>query len=149
MRTVDLGRTAAQAELLRIKRLISRQVMRVAWGVVAAVFGIALLVMVHVLACELLDLVLPPWASALIVLAFDAVLAIVFVVLALRGAPDLIEIEARLVRDEALAELRETMLVSAVMGPVGRAAFRKAGRKNIGSVVLAALTANYMRRKRR
>ena len=149
MRTVDLGRTAAQAELLRIKRLISRQVMRVVWGIVAAVFGIALLVMVHVLACELLDLAVPSWASALIVLAFDGVLAIVFVVLALRGAPDRIEIEARLVRDEALAELRETMLVSAVMGPVGRAAFRKAGRKSIGSVVLAALTANYMRRKRR
>ena len=149
MRTVDLGRTAAQAELLRIKRLISRQVMRVVWGVVAAVFGIALLVMVHVLACELLDLAVPSWASALIVLGFDAVVAILFVVLALRGAPDLIEIEARQVRDEALAELRETMLVSAVMGPVGRAAFRKAGRKNVGSVILAALTANYMRRKRR
>ena len=149
MRTVDLGRTAAQAELLRIKRLVSRQVMRVVWGAVAAVFGIAVLVMLHVLGYELLCLGLPPWASALIVLAVDALFAVVFVVLALRGAPDLIELQARQVRDEALAELRETMLVSAVMGPVGRVAFRSAGRKNIGGIILAALTANYMRRKRR
>ncbi len=149
MRTVDLGRTAAQAELLRIKRFVGRQAMRAVWGVVAAVFGIALLMMAHVLGYVLLCLVVPPWAAALIVLGFDAVLAAVFLVLALRGAPDLVEAQARQVRDEALAELRETMLVSAVMGPVGRVAFRSAGRKNIGGVILAALTANYMRRKRR
>ena len=149
MRTVDLGRTAAQAELLRIKRLVSRQVMRVVWGAVAAVFGIAVLVMLHVLGYELLCLGLPPWASALIVLAVDALFAVVFVVLALRGAPDLIELQARQVRDEALAELRETMLVSAVMGPVGRVAFRSAGRKNIFFFIVSAITEIYMRRKRR
>ena len=48
MRTVDLGRTAAQAELVRLKRMVHRQAMRAVWGAVAAVFLVALLVMIHV-----------------------------------------------------------------------------------------------------
>ena len=74
MRTVELGRTAAQAELLRMKRFIRRQAMRGVWGAVAAVFAIAVLVMVHVVAYHGAGtpLLTPIWA-AVVVLGFDLV----------------------------------------------------------------------------
>ena len=147
MRTVDLGRTAAQAEVLLIQRMIRRQVMRVVWGAVAAVFGIAVLVMLHVLAFMALAALLPPILDAAAVLAFDAVLLIVFVVFALRGAPDPIEVEARTIRDQALSEMRESLAIGMLIGPAGRLAMRAAGRKNLWGLTLAALTARFLAKR--
>ncbi len=89
VRTVDLGRTAAQAELLRIKRLIRRQVMRAVWGAVAAVFadrragdgprgGLFALVPLAVA---------PIWA-AVVVLAFDLIVLLIFGLMARAAQPD-------------------------------------------------------------
>lgn len=128
MRTIDLGRTAAQAELLRIKRLIRRQAMRGVWGAVAAVFAIAVLVMIHVLAYVLLASVVAPVWAAVIVLAFDIVMAGIFGSIAASSKPDRIEAEARVVRDQALLEMRESVAISALLNPVGRVAVRAAGR---------------------
>jgi hypothetical protein len=144
VRTVELGRTAAQAELLRIKRLIRRQAKRGVWGAVAAVFAIAVLVMIHVVAFMILaPLVTPVW-SAVIVLAFDLVMLAIFGVMAASSKPDRIETQAREVRDLALLEMRESMAVSALLNPVGRVALKAAGRGALG-----ALTPSFMSRKRR
>lgn len=148
MHTVDLGRTAAQAELLLIQRMIRRQAFRVVWGVVAAVFGIGVLIMAHVTAFILLEMVLQPWIVTLIVLGFDLVLMVVFLLFALRGTPDAIEAEARKIRDEALGEMRESVAISVLLGPVGRMAIRAAGRKNLWGMTLAALTARFLTTKR-
>ncbi len=149
MRTVDLGRTAAQAELLRLKRLIRRQINRVVWGAVAAVFGIAFLTMVHIVGYELLLLALSPLLSSVIVLAVDLVLLVVFAMFALRGAPDPVEAEARLVRDEALAEMKQSLAVTAIVSPLARMTVRRAGGRPIYGSILSGVIERFLTRPRR
>ena len=148
MRTVDLGRTAAQAELLMIQRMVRRQAMRVVWGAVAAVFAIGVLIMLHVIAYTALAMVLQPLLDAAVLLGFDLLVMIVFVVFAVRGAPDAIEAEARAIRDQALTEMRESLAVSALLGPPGRIAMRTIGRKKFWSMTVGALGRRLLSRKR-
>ena len=144
MRTVDLGRSAAQAELLRFKLMIKRQAWRGVWGAVAAVFAMATLMMVHVVAFEALSLVIAPIWAAVVVLAFDLVMLLIFGLVASSSKAGRIETEAREVRDRALLEMRESLAVSALLNPVGRVAVRAAGRG-----ALSVLTPGFMQRKRR
>ena len=144
MRTVDLGRTAAQAELLRFKLLIKRQVWRGVWGVVAAVFAIATLTMIHVVGYLALALTLAPIWAAVVVLVVDLVLLLIFGIIASSSKAGRIETEAREVRDQALVEMRESVAVSALLHPVGRVVVRAAGRG-----ALSAMTPGFMQRKRR
>ncbi len=144
MRTVELGRTAAQAELLRFKRMLRRQAMRGVWGAVAAVFAVAVLAMIHVLAFVILEPLITPIWSAVVVLAFDLLMLVIFGLIAVNGKPDRIEIQAREVRDLALLEMRESMAVSALLNPVGRVVLKAAGRGALG-----ALTPSFLSRKRR
>ena len=123
--------------------------MRAVWGVVAAVFLIAVLVMVHAVGFALLTLVLSPLWSTVILLAVDLVFAILFGLLAIRSAPDAVETEARTIRDQALLEMRESLAIGALLNPVSRIAFRSAGRKNIWGMVLAAFTARFLASNRR
>jgi hypothetical protein len=144
VRTVELGRTAAQAELLRFKRMLRRQAMRGVWGAVAAVFAVAVLAMIHVLAFVILEPLITPIWSAVVVLAFDLLMLVIFGLIAVNGKPDRIEIQAREVRDLALLEMRESMAVSALLNPVGRVVLKAAGRGALG-----ALTPSFLSRKRR
>jgi hypothetical protein len=144
VRTVELGRTAAQAELLRFKRMLRRQAMRGVWGAVAAVFAVAVLAMIHVLAFVILEPLITPIWSAVVVLAFDLLMLVIFGLIAVNGKPDRIEIQAREVRDLALLEMRESMAVSALLNPVGRVVLKAAGRGALG-----ALTPGFLSRKRR
>ena len=149
MRTVDLGRPAAQAEVLRIKRLVRRQAMRVVWGVVAAVFLVAVLVMVHAVVFAALTTALSPLLSTVVLGVIDLLLAVLFLVLALKGAPDTLEVEARAIRDQALSEMKESLAITALLSPFTRIAVRSAGRKNIWGMVLAALTARFLSSNRK
>ena len=128
MRTIDLGRAAAQAELIRLKLLLKRQAMRGVWGAVAAVFGLAVLVMVHVIGYLLLCLILPPIWAAVVVLAFDLIVLAVFGLLAVVSKPGRVEVQAQEIRDRALIEMRESVAISALLNPVARVAVKAAGR---------------------
>ena len=75
MRAVELGKVAAAAEALRLRRLTQRQVMRGAYGAVAAVFAIAVFVLLHVIAYDLLLMVLSPLVSCVVLLVFDLIVA--------------------------------------------------------------------------
>ena len=118
--------------------------MRGVWGAVAAVFGIAVLVMVHVIAFILLSMVMAPIWAALIVFAFDVIMLAVFGAIAASSKPDRIEIEARELRDRALLEMREALAVDALLSPIGRVAVRTASRSAAN-----ALTPGFLRKKRR
>ena len=149
MRTVDLGRTAAQAEVVRLKRLIHRQIMRAVWGAVAVVFVIAVLVMVHVVAYfALVPALLSPLLGAVALLVFDIVVAAIFGLLAKSGAPDAVEAEAKLVRDEALIGMRQSLAVSALLSPVTRLILRTRGGKSAWGMMLATLAASVMSNRR-
>ena len=135
--------------MLRLRRLVHRQVFRAVWGAVAAVFLVAVLVMVHVLAYTILANWLPPVWDAVALLGFDLVVAVLFGVLAARGAPDRLEAEAKVIRDQALAEMKESLAITALMSPLTRVVIRSAGRKNLLGMTLAALATTFLGKSRR
>ena len=128
MRTLRLAQVAAQAEGLVLKRTALRFGKRATFGAVAAVFGLALLVMVHVTGWEALTGFggITPFWSSVIVLAVDLLLAGLFALLARGTLPDSVEREARDLRDRSLLELRNTALLGLALGPAGRVAGRGA-----------------------
>lgn len=130
--------------MLRIKRLVRRQVFRAVFGAVAAVFALGALILLHVVGYTAMVPSLTPLQASLVLLAIDVVIAAVFGILAARGAPDAVEQEAKLVRDQAIAEMRESMAVATLVGPVGRLAGRALGRKHMYGLTLAALTARFL-----
>jgi len=144
VRTTDLARAAASAEVLRIKRLVRRQAFRAVYGLVAAVFALGALILLHVVGYTAMVPALTPLEASLVLLAIDVAIAAVLGTLAARGAPDPVEHEAKLVRDQAIAEMRESMAVGALVGPVGRLAGRTLGRKHMYGLTLAALTARFL-----
>lgn len=135
MRSVELARAAAQAEALYLRRIAQRQVSRAVFGAIAAVFGIAILVMAHVLAYVLLLGYVSPPIAAVILLVLDVVVAIVFAVLARRDEPGQIEQEAKMLRDQSIAELRSSLtLMSLAASATGLVVRRRARRSSRGRV---------------
>ena len=130
MKLVDHGKAAASAEVQRLQRVALRYAMRVAFLVVAALFGLFTLMSAHVL---LWMLCYGPWHTgkvwaSVILLGVDLLFMVIFVVLG-RGRPaGAVEIEARLRRDRDLAAMRNAFAISAVaatvVGPAGRMAGR-------------------------
>lgn len=120
MRVIELGRIIAQAEALRWKRLGRRQAMRGVFAAIGAVFGIALLVCLHVAGALALVPLVGALYATLIVAAVDLVIALVCLVLAARNQPDRIELEAAAVRDEARAQLGQAAVMSALVLPLLR-----------------------------
>lgn len=120
MRLVRLGKIAAQAEVLRLRRMARRQAMRGVYGAVAAVFALSLLAWLHIAgAFALAPRVGSIWA-ALIVAAVDLVIAGILGAIAASSSPDRIEREALVVREEARSQLAEAAVMTALVGPVLR-----------------------------
>ena len=130
MKAVDYGKDAASAEVQRLQRLALRFATRLAFLVVAALFGLFTLISAHVL---LWMLCYGPWHTgrvwaSLIVLGVDLLFMAIFVVLGRSRQPTAAEIEARIARDRNLAAMRSAFAMSAVtatvVGPAGRMAGR-------------------------
>jgi hypothetical protein len=149
VQTVDLARAAAAAEVLLLKRMVRRQMMRAAFGAVAAVFLLGALVLVHVILFEALTPYVTPLEDSAILFAIDAVVAVLFGVLAMRDAPDAIETEARQLRDQSLGGMRESLAIATLLGPLGKVAARAVGRKRATGLTLAALAATFLAGNRR
>jgi hypothetical protein len=99
--------------------------MRAAYGGGAAVFAIAVFVLLHVLAYELLVRVVTPVQDSLILLAVDLIIAGVLAYLALSNKPDAIEQEALQVRQQAVVEMRQSLTVMAMASEVTGAVLRR------------------------
>lgn len=125
MRAVELAKVAAAAEALRLRRIARRQALRAAFGAGALVFAIAVFVLLHVVAYNLLLKALSPTVSSLILLAFDVVVAAVLGFLAMRNEPDQVEREALAVRRQAVIEMKRSITVMAVAGEIGALVFRR------------------------
>ena len=123
MRAVELGKVAAAAEKLRLQRLVLRQAWQIAFYAAAAVFAVAAFVLLHVVAYNLLVPGLTPLQASLVLLAADLVLAGIFVVIARRDRPDAVEEEAQLIRQQALAEMRSALTVTALASSATVAVF--------------------------
>ena len=116
MRTVELAKVAAAAEALRLRRIAHRQGMRAAYGAGAAVFGIAVFVLLHVVAYHLMVPRFSPLTASLVLLAVDAVAAGVLAYLTLGNVPDAMEQEALTIRQQAVVEMRKSLTVTSLAG---------------------------------
>lgn len=131
LRTVSLVGMAAQAEGRRLKASAAATGLKVGMYAAAGVMGLAAFVMLHILLWEIALLYVRPVWAAVIVLAFDVILAGVFLMLAGRNPERRQEIEARAVRDVALTGAMQ----SAVRGFTTQAAPLMA----LGGIAVAAL----------
>ncbi|HTW26015.1 MAG TPA: hypothetical protein VME92_02710 [Acetobacteraceae bacterium] len=140
MRGVQLAKVAAQAEKLRLQRLARRQAFRAVFAVAASVFGLGALAWAHLIAWfPLRHAIGPIWASV-VMTGFDLILALVLLLMAVHSEPDSIEQEAMMVRADALARMREDVIIWPLIGRVARLL----PRKYVYGVTLAALTARYL-----
>lgn len=99
--------------------------MRAAYGAGAAVFAIAVFVLLHVVAYSLMVPGLSPTAASLILLAVDVVAAGALAYFALGNAPDLIEQEALTIRQQAVIEMRRSMTAVSLAGELAGVVLRR------------------------
>jgi hypothetical protein len=123
MRAVNLVKVAGQAEVLRLQHMMKRQGMRAAYGLIAALFFIGVLVLAHVVAYQLLRMHLEPLYATLILLAVDFVLAAIFGLMAAKSSPGRAERDALDIRQRALVEARSALPLTAVV-PIAGALLR-------------------------
>ena len=143
MRTVELAKAAAQAEKLRLQRIATRKAMRVAYYAGAGVFGVATLVLLHVVAYHAMVPALSPLVASAIILAVDLVLAGILAFLGGRDAPDDIELQAGIIRDQALAELKTSLTLSSLLLPASRIV----GKRRTAGLALGALATRLLARR--
>ena len=147
MRLFRLLQLAAQAETLRWKRTGRGYAIQAGFGAGAAVFGLMMLVMLHLAAMAwLAQTNLGPVGAALVVAAVDLVLAGLLGYLATRSGLDPVAVEAERVRDNALRQVGDQTARAAVILPVVRSASAKKGL--FGAAVTALLVGFIARRSR-
>ncbi|MGG5809882.1 hypothetical protein [Falsiroseomonas sp. CW058] len=135
MRLLQLARAAWEAEALHLRRLARAHGIQAAFAAVAAVFGLLLLLMLHVAAFAALAPGQGPVWAALIVGFADLVLLALFGWLARRAGHDPIAIEAKRVRQDALRQLGDGAARAVVLAPLLKSQTAKKGL--IGAAVTA------------
>lgn len=125
MRTVELAKVAASAEALRLRRVAYRQGMRAAYGAGAAVFAIAVFVLLHVVAYDAMVPAVSPLIASVILLAVDLIVAAILGYLALSNKPDAVEDEAKMIRQQAIVELRKSATAMALAGEAASLILRR------------------------
>ena len=144
MRMFRLLRLAAQAEALRWRRMGRGYAIQAGLAAGAAVFGLMLIIMLHVAALAWLGRGQGGVAAALIIGFVDLVLAALLGWLAARHARDPVAVEAERVRDDALRQVGDQTARFAVMAPLLRSGSAKKGL--IGAAVTAAVIGLIARR---
>ncbi|MFT8242536.1 hypothetical protein [Roseomonas sp. BN140053] len=133
MRALRLVGMAAQAESRRLKIQAGAKVSGLVYWVVAGVFGLTAYVLLHILLYNAVWHWLGPIWAAAIVLLIDLVLAGAMAFLATRSSHSQAEVEARAVRDVALAGAAEELFLGvakrsaplAVLGGIGLTLLRR------------------------
>jgi hypothetical protein len=103
---VRLARAALEAEILLRKRRLRRAGIQAILFAVAAWFALAVIVFGNIAVWIWLRWHNSPMQVALILCAFYLAMAGIMAALAMRSPPGAVELEARLVRDQALAGVR-------------------------------------------
>ena len=119
MRAVSLARVAAEAELLRIQHMLKRQGIRAAFGMIAAVFAVGVLVLCNVVGWQVLRWYVQPIYATLVLLGINTVVMAVFAALAARFSPGYAEREALRIREQAIREARGSFALTALVPLAG------------------------------
>ena len=120
MRSINLLKVAAEAELLRLRAMLARQGRRAAFGAVALLFGISVFALAEIAAWQALRLEFQPITTTLILLGINLAIAAAFAMLAARSAPGHTEREALKVRRQALDAARGSLALTAVLPVASR-----------------------------
>jgi hypothetical protein len=120
MRTLRLAQVAAEAEGLRLRRRVRRLVIRAVLFCIAGFFLAVGIGFVHLAIWQWLIPLFGALHTALILAGGDAVIALVFAAFAARSTPDRIEVEARLVREQAIQSMRRSFDFWAMLMPVAQ-----------------------------
>lgn len=139
MKVFDVGQEVLQAQGEVMQRAAMRIGRRVAYFVIAAIFGFFALISFHAVLWAFAYSVLhfSAFAAASSVLGLDVLFIIIFGLLGTRNVADPVEFEARLRRDRKVIEFKQTLAVSTLvgilLGPLGRFTGRQAmgGLRNI------------------
>ena len=123
VRSVSLLKIAAEAELLRYRCMAARQGRRAAFGAVALVFVLAVLVLGELAAWLALYLRFAAIPTTLILLGINLIIAVTFGLLAARSSPSHAEREALQVRQQSLDAARGALSFDALV-PVGNTLLR-------------------------
>jgi hypothetical protein len=115
MRSINLLRIAAEAELLRLRAMVARQGRRAAFGMVAFIFVLGVLVLAEAAGWQALRIYVVPIVATLILLGVNLVIAGIFGVLATRSSPGHVEQEALRVRRQALEAARGSLAFTAAV----------------------------------
>ena len=126
MRSINLLRIAAEAELLRLRAMVARQGRRAAFGMAAFIFVIGVLILAELTGWQALRLyvALAPIAATLILLGVNLVIAGIFGLLAVRSSPGRAEQEALRVRRQAFEAARGSLTLTAIV-PVATTLLRR------------------------
>ena len=134
MRTTNLLKIAAEAELLRLRAFAARQARRSAFGACALVFALAVLALAEAAGWQTLRLYVAGIQATLILLGINLVIAAVLGMVAARSSPGNAEREALRVRQEALDHVKGSLSITAAIpllrlaSPRRRRAFFRFGR---------------------
>jgi hypothetical protein len=137
MRLFTLARVAAEAEGIRLKVMARRQAMRGFYGVMASVFGLMLVIMLHITLYSFLIPAVGRGFAGLIVCGVDLVLLAIFGLIASRSTPSAQEREAEMISRQARAQIADTASTWAMLMPVARVMGGKGLR---GALLTAAAT---------
>lgn len=119
MRAVNLAKVAAEAEVLRIQRMLKRQGIRAAFGLAAMIFAVGVLVLAHIAGWQVLRVHLQPIYATLILLGVDVLVTAIFGLLAARSSPGRDERDALAIRQRALQEARSSLALGALIPIAG------------------------------
>lgn len=125
MKIAEYGKAAVDAEVMLLKKKSIRISKQIVLCLIAALFGLFTLISIHVvLAAICLNLLHTGFlGTSLIVLAFDIVCMLLLFLWAFKQRISEAEIEAKIVRNYNLKELRNslaiTALIGALSGPLG------------------------------
>jgi hypothetical protein len=115
VRSINLLKVAAEAELLRLRALLARQGRRAAFGVVAVIFMLGVLGLAEIVGWQVLRLYVASISATLILLGINFVIAAIFGALAARSSPSHAEREALRVRRQALDAARGALSLTAAI----------------------------------
>ena len=119
MRVTNLAKVAAQAEILRIQYMLKRQGTRAAFGLVALIFAVAVLVFANIIGWQVVRLYVSAIYASLIMFGINLVIAAIFGFLAARSTPSREEQEALDLRRQAVHEVRNSLALGALVPVAG------------------------------
>jgi hypothetical protein len=115
VRSISLLELALEAELLRLRAMLSRQGRRAAFGTIALIFALVVLALGEAAGWQGLRLRFEAIPATLILLGINVAIAAIFGLLAGRSSPGHAEQEALRVRQQALDAARGSLLITAAV----------------------------------